>query len=118
MAVDPGQFSSPKAKNKARNNTTQNFRIADVLFADDTTLCGNRNEIPSGRDAVVETLACFEETCHPDKEEEMWIGSEEAGKIRILGSYAGRKFDTEQRRNKMNRAAFIIRKTLTRKTIN
>ena len=85
----PSDSLPPQDKTKARDNSVcQEHNISEILFADDTTLCGTRAEIQQGRNCVVEILERFEEKCNTDKEEVMRIGHLSGGKIRILGSYS------------------------------
>ena len=107
--------ASPDARD---NSVCQEHNISEILFADDTTLCGTRAEIQQGRDCVVEILERFEEKCHPDKEEVMRIGHPFGGKIRILGSYSCSKEDTKRKREKMQRAAIIIRRRICKSALS
>ena len=58
-----------------------------VLFADATTIAGEKGELTSGVDMMKEVMSRWEEKNNEDKEEKLVFGFEEGGKIRILGSW-------------------------------
>ena len=68
-----------------------------VLFADDTTIVGERRELGRGVDRMKEVMGRWEEKNNEDKEEKVEFGTEEGGKIRILGSWIGGKEDVYNR---------------------
>ena len=72
-----------------------------VLFADDTTIIRERGELGRGVDRIKEVMGKLEERNNEDKEESVEFGTEEGGKIRILGSWIGSGEDV---RNRIRRA--------------
>ena len=75
----------------------EKLEIVESLFADDTTILGTKDEIFIGRDSVMDVMNMFEEKCHPDKEEPLFLGESESESIRMLGSFFGRKKDNQER---------------------
>ena len=55
------------------------------LFADNTTIIGERDEIQQGVDEVKATMSNYEEQNNEEKEEVLVFGSEEGKEIRMLG---------------------------------
>ena len=92
----PGHSLPPRCVSRAlRSLTAQEFRLQLSLFADDTTVCGHREEVVGGKEVFVRALADLEERCNAAKEECMVLGRESGGKIRMLGSFPDRHFDLQ-----------------------
>ena len=72
-------------------------RVRLVLFADDTTVVGTKEELGRGVDRMKEVMGRWEEKNNEDKEEKVEFGTEEGGKIRILGSWIGGGEDVNNR---------------------
>ena len=72
-------------------------RVRLVLFADDTTIVGEKGELGRGVDRMKEVMGRWEEKNNEDKEEKVEFGTEEGGKVRILGSWIGGKEDVNNR---------------------
>ena len=72
-------------------------RVKLVLFADDTTIVGEKGELGRGVERMKEVMGRWEEKNNEDKEEKVDFGTEEGGKIRILGSWIGGKEDVSNR---------------------
>ena len=51
----------------------EKLEIVESLFADDTTILGTKEEIFIGRNSVMEVMNMFEEKCHLDKEEHLFL---------------------------------------------
>ena len=79
----------------------KSVRVSSVLFADDTTIVGMGNEIDEGVNAVKEVMGKWEERNNDDKEEVLEFGTNEGGKVRVLGSWMGAEEDV---RNRIKRA--------------
>ena len=82
------------------------------LFADDTTVVGVGEELERGVAKVKEVMGRFEEKNNDDKEEVLEFGSEESGKVRMLGSYMGWKGDLEERLKRARKAWWVTKKRL------
>ena len=109
----PGNSLPPRDRQRAsRGSASTTTTLTESLFADDTTICGNMREIESGKAEMVRVMECFEEKCHPDKEEELRFGEESAEKIRMLGVFIGRGVDVEERLKRMRKSSFILRKRI------
>ena len=67
------------------------------LFADDTTIVGDEEELEDGVAATKKVMGEFEERNNDDKEEALVFGVEEGGDIRMLGCWMGWKQDVEKR---------------------
>ena len=72
-----------------------------MLFADDTMVVGEKAELGRGVERMKEVMGRWEENNNEDKEEKVEFGTEEGGKIRILGSWIG---GTEDVSNRIRRA--------------
>ena len=57
------------------------------------TTNGKEQELGNRRAIFTDSLAKFEENCHPDREEHLFFG--EQNDIRIIGSYCDRNVDTK-----------------------
>ena len=79
-------------------------RVRLVLFADDTTIIGEKGELGRGVDRIKEVMSRWEEKNNEDKEERVEFGSQEGGKIRILGSWIGGREDVG---NRIKRAGWL-----------
>ena len=109
----PGNSLPPRDRQGAsRGSASKTTILTESLFADDTTICGNTREMRTGKAEMVRVMECFEEKCHPEKEEELTFGEESAEKIRRLGVFIGRGVDMEERLKRMRKSSFILRKRL------
>ena len=109
----PGHSMPPKNTTRAdRSSAGQDFRITECLFADDTTVLGQKKEIQQGVTITKAGMKEFEEKCHDGKEEYVEFGIEKYRDTRILGSWLGRKVDTERRVQRGRRTWFSIKKRL------
>ena len=97
----PGNFLPPKSTLRAITSVErETFRITEALFANDTTLYGEKDERIHGKEIVKSSMGSFEEQCHDGKEEHLALGTQEGGEIRMLGTWVGRRQDLEQRKKK------------------
>jgi len=97
--LEPGKFSSTKSTLQATKSIEkETFRLTEALFADDTTLYGEKDEMVYGKEIVKSSMRSFEEQCHDGKEEHLALGTKEGGEIRMLGTWVGRRQDLEQRK--------------------
>ena len=94
-----GKFSSTKI------NITDNekyrkkaLRLTEALFADDTTLYDEKDEMVHGKEIFKSSMRSFEEQCHGGKEEHLALGTQEGREIRMLGTWVGRRHAVEQRK--------------------
>ena len=111
----PGFSLPPKSQSKAmQSSENERIEIVESLFADDTTILGKKNEIFKGRDIVVDVMSRFEEKCHPDKEEHVYIGERASETTRMLGIFIGREKDTQERLKRGRQAVWNVRKRLMR----
>ena len=78
------------------------------LFADDTTIVGCGEELQKGVETTKEVMSWFEEMNNEDKEEVLQFGSEESGKVRMLGSYMGWSADVEERLKRGRKAWWMM----------
>ena len=61
------------------------------LFADDTAIIGNNQEIAIGKEIIEEVMGNFEEQTNTSKEEHVVFGDSESGNIRMLGTWLGQE---------------------------
>lgn len=73
------------------------MRLTLGLFADDTTVIGMSGEIDEGVRAMKEVMGKWEERNNDTKEEVLEFGTEEGGKVRVLGSWLGADEDVKMR---------------------
>ena len=85
MKWQPGS-SLPNTKLWEKHNKEVSTTITLSLFADDTTILGNREEITTAVREIKEVMGKYEERNNYSKEEDLIFGTEEDGKVRILGS--------------------------------
>ena len=61
----PAHSLPPRCVRRAlRSDTTQEFRLTLSLFADDTTICGQGDEVDTGKSVFVEAIGELEERCN------------------------------------------------------
>ena len=109
----PGNSLPPRDRRRAsRGSASKTTTLTESLFADDTAICGNMREMDTGKAEMMRVMECFEEKCHPEKEEELTFGEESAERIRMLGIFIGRGVDVEERLKRMRKSSFILRKRL------
>ena len=109
----PGHSLPSRDRRRAtQGSTSKTTTLTESLFADDTTICGNMREMKKGKAEMARVMECFEEKCHPEKEEELKFGEESAERIRMLGVFIGRGVDVEERLKRMRKSSFILRKRL------
>ena len=66
------------------------------LFADNTTIIGNNQEIAIGKKIIEEVLGNFEEQTNKSKEEDVIFGDSEGGNVRIIGTWLGHEKDKNE----------------------
>ena len=91
------------------NSEAKRIRIDKELFADDTSVIGCRKEMEIGLPAIKEVMGWYEERNNDDKEEEVLFGTEEGGKIRMLGTWLGPDNDIKQRKKRAGAAWFKVK---------
>ena len=80
----PGNSLPPKSTGQAM--------LTKPLFADDTTLHGERDEMKEGKEVVKGRMKDCEEQCHEGKKEEhLALGTSAGGEIQVLGTWIGGK---------------------------
>ena len=79
------------------NSEAKRIKIARGLFADDTTIAGNKKELDTGVAETKAIMGKFEERNNDDKEEVLEFGTEESNEIRMLGVWLGEEEDVKQR---------------------
>ena len=80
------------------------------LFADDTTIIGNNQEIAIGKQIIEEVMGNFEEQTNKSKEEHVIFGDSESGNVRMLGTWLGHGKDTKMRLQRAGKVWSTIRK--------
>ena len=84
-------FPSEKTWQKT-NSEAVAVKIARSLFADDTSIVGNRKELEQGVRVTKEVMADFEERNNDDKEEKLVFSAEDSGSVRIRAITLSQKF--------------------------
>ena len=99
LSRHPGDSLPPKSTLRAMKSVErETFRLTEALFADDTTLYVEKDEMVHGKEIVKRSMRSFEEQCHDGKEEHLALGTQEGGEIKMLGKWVGRRQDLEQRK--------------------
>ena len=109
--VPGSHFPSPSTWEK-HNSEAVELVVDKGLFADDTTVVGNKEEMEQGVGVVKEVMGWFEERNNDGKEEELMFGKEGSGKVQMLGSWMGWKEDVDQRLRRANKAWWMLKKKL------
>ena len=109
--VPGSSFPSLKTWEK-ENSEAVKIKVEKSLFADDTTLVGNKGEIDQGVEKTKEVMGWFEERNNDDKEERLDFGEEESKKIRMLGCWMGYKEDVDERLKRASKAWWKTRNRL------
>ena len=86
------------------NSEAKTTSLSMSLFADDTTILGNKDEMETGCQVIKETMQKFEEKNNAKKEETLLFGHKESGEIRMLGCWTEPKADTNKR---IRRAGYL-----------
>ena len=94
----PGSsFPNERRWETSKNSEAKRVKIDKGLFADDTTKIGKKKELEEGLRITKEVMNSLEERNNDEKEEVIYFGEEEGGKVRVLGCYLGAKEDGNQR---------------------
>ena len=88
------------------------IKMDKSLFADDTTVVGNVEEVEQGVETTKEVMGRFEEKNNEDKEEVLMFAEEDSGQIRMLGSWMDWAADVKKRLERGSKAWFKTRKRL------
>ena len=119
MSWRPGNSLPPKSIGQAmKSKDKETVILTEALFADDTTLYGERVEMKEGKEIVKRSMKNFEEQCHEGKEEHLALGTSAGGEIRMLGTWIGRKQDVQQRTKRGRYALMTIKKRLKNATLS
>ena len=109
----PGNSLPPKSTKQVIKSTERGtFRLTEALFADDTTLYGEKDEMRQGKEIVKLSMRNCEEKCHDGKEEHLALGTAAGGETQMLGTWVGRRQDLNQRKKRGRHALMTIKKRL------
>ena len=106
----PGNSLPPVHKKYTFNSEAKRTDFDLSLFADDTTIIGNGQEIDMGKELIEEVMGNFEEQTNKSKEEHVIFGDPESGNTRMLGTWLGREKDTKMRLQRAGKVWSTIRK--------
>ena len=115
--VPGSNFPSEKSYEKY-NSEALEVRVDMALFADDTTGLGYRAEMDGGMEEIKKVMGNFEEKNNDDKEEEIVFGTQEGGKIRVLGSYLSNAEDVKQRTKRGGNTWFKLKRWLKKSKLS
>ena len=99
------------------STNTEECRLQSILFADDTTVFGTRDQMEKEKRIVKANMRRLEEKCHDGKEETLLFGERKSQDIRILGSYVGRATDLAKRKERGNKALWTTKRRLKGSTL-
>ena len=108
----PGSSFPSAALWEKTNSEAVEVKVDKSLFADDTTIVGNAEELQEGTDITKEVMGRVEERNNDGKEEELFFGSGDSGQVRMLGSWMGWKEDVDQRLKRGSRTWWKTKKRL------
>ena len=93
----PGSSFAGTGTWERSGSKAKEVRFRELLFADDTTIVGTKEEMDGGVNAMKEVMGRFEERSNDQKEECLDFCMEESESIRVLGSWVGMKEDVNMR---------------------
>ena len=108
----PGSYIPGDKLWEKKNSEARVKRVDTGLFADDTSGIGKKEELEAGMIIVKENMKRVEEKNNDSKEETIIFGSEEGGKVRVLGSYLSPAEDIKQRIKRANGAWIKVKNQL------
>ena len=108
----PGSSFPAASRWEKKNSEAKRIRIERGLFADDTTIAGQKGELEDGVRETKEVMGKFEERNNDDKEEILEFGTEESNKIRMLGVWLGEEEDIKQRLKRAGAAWIKVKNQL------
>ena len=114
----PGNAFPSESSWEKKNSDAVKVKVSNCLFADDTSVAGKRKELENGVRITKEAMAKFEERNNEDKEEEVVFGTEESGKIRMLGTWLGPKEDLNQRLKRAGSAWWKVKNRLKKSKLS
>ena len=91
----PGNSLPPVHKQYTFNSEAKRTEFDLSLFADDTTIIGNNQEIAIGKEITEEVMGNFEEQTNKSKGEHVIFGDSESGNVRMLGTWLGHEKDNK-----------------------
>ena len=83
----PGSSFAGTRPWERNGSEAKEVRFRELLFADDTTIVGTKEEMDGGVNAMKEVMGRFEERSNDQKEECLDFCMEESDSIRVLGSW-------------------------------
>ena len=86
------------------NSEAVKHNFTSALFADDTTVLGERVNMETEVEITKEQMGKYEEKTNDAKEEALKFGEEGSGDVRMLGSWVGPKEDVRNRIRRANGA--------------
>ena len=99
--VPGGSFAGARVWERG-GRECKSVRMSCGLFADDTTIVGMSGELDEGVRVVKRVMNEWEERNNDAKEEVLMFGTEEGGRVRVLGSWVSAKVDVENRIKRAN----------------
>ena len=93
----PGGSFAGTGKWEKGCSEAKSMTITSSLFADDTTIIGERGELEVGVRKIKEVMGKFEERNNEDKEEVIVFGDRDSGGIRVIRSWMGPEEDSRNR---------------------
>ena len=100
----PGSSFPSTGRWEKENSEAVEVERTSSLFAENTTIIGNNEEVTTGLNKVKENMGRFEEKCNDSKEERLRFGEETMENIRMLGLCVGWKEDLKQRKRRAGAA--------------
>ena len=111
---EPGYSFPPKSQTKAMHSfENERIEIVQSLFADDTTLLGAKDEIIIRRDRAMDVMNMSEENAIQTKRG-IYSLVKVSESIRMLGSFVGRRKDTQERLKRARYEVWKVKKRLWR----
>ena len=93
----PGSLFAGTGTWERSGSEAKEVRFRELLFADDSTIVGTKEEMDGGVNAMMEVMWRFEERSNYQKEDCLDFCMEESDSIRVLGSWVCMKEDVNMR---------------------
>ena len=90
-------YQGVRLRGQGHGSEAKEVRFRELLFADDTTIVGTKEEMDGGVNAMKEVMGRFEERSNDHKEECLDFCMEESDSIRMLVSWVSTKEDVNMR---------------------
>ena len=114
----PGNVFPSMGLWERQNSEAIKYHFTAALFADDTTVLGERDNIETEVGITKEKMGTYEERTNDDKEETLIFAEDESEDIRMLGCWMGPSADVRNRIGRANSAWWKLKDQLKHSTLS